>query len=175
MILTLEKINFNDQLGKKYQDILGLSDEPIGFVKSDISSVGWWEKNKIWVVEYTNEKDLIHELGHIHLDNNRNHYTHVDGRNSIDYPINAIIDIFVDYRLCKLSKIPGYYEYTLQNHLEMIVNISNKRDLTMFGLQVEMGTCCLIYLFSRYVLEKADKNNQVRFKIFLKNLNMISY
>ena len=61
----MEKTNFNDQLGKKYQDILGLSDEPMGFVKSQVLSVGWWEINKIWVIEYANKWDLIHELGHI--------------------------------------------------------------------------------------------------------------
>lgn len=166
----MEKINFNDQLGKKYQDILALSDEPMGFVKSEVPSVGWWDKNNIWVIEYANEEDLIHELGHIQFDNNRNHYTtHVDGKNSIDFPLNAIMDIFVDYRLSKSGKYPGYYEYFLHNHLETIGKSSNKKKLSEFGLQVEMGSYCFFYLFSRYVLEKSDKNNQVRFKIYLKN------
>ncbi len=97
-------------------------------------------------------------------------FFNVDGRNSIDYPFNAIIDIFVDHRLSKLNKIPGYYDYTLQNHLETIGKISNKEDSTTFRLQVEVGTYCFIYLFSRYVLEKADKNNLFKFKMFLKNI-----
>lgn len=58
----MEKIKFNDQLGKKYQNIVGLSDEPMGFVKSEVPSVGWWEKNNIWVIEYANEESLIHDV-----------------------------------------------------------------------------------------------------------------
>jgi hypothetical protein len=29
--------------------------------------------NDIWVIEYANEESLIHELGHVQFDNNRNH------------------------------------------------------------------------------------------------------
>lgn len=168
----MEKINLNDQLGLKYQELLGLSDEPIGFVKSDVPSVGWWEQNNVWVVEYARKEELIHELGHIRFDNKREHYTtHVDGRNSIDFPLNAIIDVFVDYGLCKLKKFQGYYDYILSNHLGLAAKVSNnKKGLTEFSLQINFGSYCLLYLFSKYVLEKGDKHNQVKFKIFLKNI-----
>ena len=65
----------NENKCREYQKRLGLEAELIVFrFNTKIGGTSW--KGTNWVIYYRNDFDILHELGHILLNNNPYNYTH---------------------------------------------------------------------------------------------------
>jgi len=133
---------------REYQKKLSLENEPIVFrFNTKIGGTSW--KGSNWLIYYRNDFDILHELGHLLLNNNPYNYTHSHS-SWIHSFINNIIDCFDNYNLVSNPKVPEFasllsnecYDYTktLWN------KISNSNPYELLVLY------CLLFLNWNYVV-----------------------
>ncbi len=167
-----------DPLGKRVQRMLGLNHIPIVFIKSEnVSNIYYNKQIKKFVIDYKDEMNLIHELGHIIFNNNPKHYEienprEVQEPHPIELIMNAIIDIFVDFNLSYNLEIPKYHD----NHLEqqsksvkkILSAINNNKSL---NLNIGLGHYIHIFLtVNIYLKEEEKKTYSKKWNICLKRL-----
>lgn len=154
----------NDNKCREYQKRLGLEEEPIVFrFNTKIGGTSW--KSSYWLIYFRNTFDILHELGHILLNNNPYNYTHSHS-SWIHSFVNNIIDCFNNYKLVNNPKIPEFalllsdecYDYTktLWN------KISQSRPHDLIALY------CLLFLNWNFVAPievKGDRTKTINFTL----------
>lgn len=143
---------------REYQKILGLEHEPIVLrFNNKFGGTSWKEGN--WIIYYRNAFDILHELGHILLNNNPNNYTHSHS-SWIHSFVNNIIDCFDNYNLVSNPNVPEFalllsdecYDYTTT----LWNKISNSNPHTLLAL------FCLLFLNWNYVVPSNVKQNRTQ-------------
>lgn len=139
-----------------YQKKLGLENEPIIFKSNNQFGGTSWKGNN-WVIYYRNVFDILHELGHILLNNDPYNYTHSHS-SWIHSFVNNIIDCFDNYNLVTNPKIPEFasllsdecYDYTTT--LWNKISESNPHEL--------LALYCLLFLNWQYIVPNKVKKNR---------------
>ncbi|GAH76335.1 unnamed protein product, partial [marine sediment metagenome] len=113
----------------------------------------------------------LHELGHLLLDKNRDHYCDIpDAPKEPDvtfYPYNALIDAIINYKLSININIPRFYNLFLVNRLNFIRENKNRlHDINTRPHKV-LGDYCYNYTFWKYILRNEDKEQNNLVNLYL--------
>lgn len=115
-----------------------------------------------FIIFYISENDLIHELGHLIIDSNSEHYKvekpwEREKRHLIDNMINAIVDILVNRNLVVNYNMEEFYKNSVSKETladRILRDIKeNKKIDTNHGF----SDYCYIYLKLHFYLNQEDK------------------
>ena len=166
-----------DPRGKELQHQFGLDSLTIIYRNSEEPAHVYFDVhlNK-FMIFYRSDDDLIHELGHLIIDSNQEHYKvekpwEEENRSPIDNIFNAIVDIIVNYNLVVNYNMEKFYEDTalegkVVDKVLKIINENKKIDV-----KFQLADYCYIYLELYFYLQDTEKlKASKRWKISLRKL-----
>lgn len=166
-----------DPIGKRLQSQLGLDSLTIIFRKSEEPPHIYHDVHiKKFITFYRSENSLIHELGHLIIDSNPEHYKvdkpwEQEDRHPIDNIINAIVDIMVNYNLVVNHKMEEFYDKCALEEILVDRILKDIKENKKIDPKLALGDYCYIYLELNYYLKKKDKTRvSKKWKSSLKKL-----
>ncbi len=142
--------------GEKYQFVLGLEDISIIYKRDGIQSkiIFYPQANK-YIIFFLDEHTLQHELGHILIDKNPNHFVGDEKLLDLSPRItNVIQDIIVENYLVHDLKIPNYYEIEIQGINKLVNDIIKTKNIRN---EIDFANYCTIFLSLHFFLKDKDK------------------
>lgn len=148
----------NEHKCKEYQIKLGLKNEPIVFkFNTKIGGTSWNGKN--WIIYYRNDFDILHELGHLLLNNNPKNYIHSHPTWIYSF-INNIIDCFDNFNLITNPKIPEFASLLSDECYDYTTTLWNR--ISQSTPHKLLALFCLLFLNWNYIVPNTLKKNRTQ-------------